>query len=138
VSGTRTGLEVGAFRAGAPEVIGRVDANATTDFGAPGAPGLWDDEPLDGGERTRLVGLLRSSWDDIADHVREAERTSARKAGVRVPPRTPWDEQRNLIADTLLGAGTGTATSDWPPRYFIRRTAWHALDHARELEDKSR
>jgi len=135
VSGTRTGLEVGAFRAGAPEVIGRVDANATTDFGAPGAPGLWDDEPLDSGERTPLVGLLRSSWDDIDDAVAAAP---ARKAGVRLRPRTPWDEQRNLIADTLLGAGTGTATSDWPPRYFIRRTAWHALDHARELEDKSR
>ncbi len=133
MSGTRIGLEIGSkwvfacavdwpgpgFRAGAPEVIGRVDGNATTDFGAPGVPGLWDDEPLDGGEPTRLVGLLRSSWDalddavaaapavlpkgprsggrdrdDIADHVREAERTYARKAGVRVPLRTPWGEQR--------------------------------------------
>ena len=25
----------------------------------------------------------------------------------------------------------------WPPRYFVRRTAWHALDHAWEIEDRS-
>jgi len=148
------------FRAGTPGVIGRVAGNATTDFGAPGVPGPWDDEPLDARERSRLVGLLRSSWaafdaavaaapaalpkgprgggrdrDDIVGHVREAERTYARKVGARVPPRTPWDEQRAAITATLLEGGGGTA---WPPRYFIRRTAWHVLDHAWELEDKSR
>jgi len=25
----------------------------------------------------------------------------------------------------------------WQPRYFIRRSAWHALDHAWELEDRA-
>jgi hypothetical protein len=24
----------------------------------------------------------------------------------------------------------------WSPRYFVRRAAWHALDHAWELEDR--
>jgi hypothetical protein len=24
----------------------------------------------------------------------------------------------------------------WTPRYFVRRSAWHALDHAWELEDR--
>jgi len=24
----------------------------------------------------------------------------------------------------------------WPPRYFIRRSAWHVLDHAWEIEDR--
>lgn len=24
----------------------------------------------------------------------------------------------------------------WPPRYFIRRAAWHVLDHAWEIEDR--
>jgi hypothetical protein len=24
----------------------------------------------------------------------------------------------------------------WAPRYFMRRSAWHALDHAWELEDR--
>jgi hypothetical protein len=25
----------------------------------------------------------------------------------------------------------------WTPRYFVRRTAWHALDHAWEIEDRA-
>ena len=25
----------------------------------------------------------------------------------------------------------------WPPRYFVRRVAWHALDHAWEIEDRA-
>jgi hypothetical protein len=25
----------------------------------------------------------------------------------------------------------------WPPRYAARRIAWHVLDHAWEIEDKS-
>jgi hypothetical protein len=26
----------------------------------------------------------------------------------------------------------------WPPRYFVRRFAWHTLDHAWEIEDRAR
>jgi hypothetical protein len=25
----------------------------------------------------------------------------------------------------------------WPPRYFVRRAAWHVLDHAWEIEDRT-
>jgi hypothetical protein len=25
----------------------------------------------------------------------------------------------------------------WEPRYFVRRAAWHLLDHAWEIEDRS-
>jgi hypothetical protein len=25
----------------------------------------------------------------------------------------------------------------WSPRYFVRRSAWHALDHAWEIEDRA-
>jgi hypothetical protein len=55
--------------------------------------------------------------------------------GVRLPPRTPWGEQRDAIADALRGGGDSGAA--WAPRYLIRRTAWHVLDHAWELEDKT-
>jgi len=24
----------------------------------------------------------------------------------------------------------------WPPRYFVRRVAWHVLDHGWEIEDR--
>ena len=26
----------------------------------------------------------------------------------------------------------------WLPRYFVRRVAWHVLDHAWEIEDRAR
>ena len=149
------------FEVGAPTIIGRVGGNATTDFGAPGLPGPWDDEPLDAREALRQVGLQRSSWrafDEaakaapavlpkgprgggrdragIVEHVREAERTYARKIGVRLPPRTPWDEQRAGIVESL-SQGVPQSTSSCSARYFLRRTAWHILDHAWELQDKS-
>jgi hypothetical protein len=148
-----------SFRVGTPEVVGRVKGNATTDFGAPGMPGPWDDEPLDARESARQVRLLRAAWtaldaaaakaprvlpkgprgggrdrDGIVEHVREAERSYARRLGVRLPPRTPWEEQRDAIADALR---VGDADGAWAPRYLIRRTAWHVLDHAWELEDKT-
>ena len=148
------------FRTGTAEVVGTVKGNATTDFGAPGVPGPWDDEPFDAKEAARQVRLLRAVWatfdaaaaaaprvlpkgprgggrdrDAIVEHTREAERSYARKLGVRLPPRTPWDEQRAAIAEALRGGGDGDGP--WTPRYVIRRTAWHVLDHAWELEDKS-
>jgi hypothetical protein len=149
-----------SFRVGTPEVVGRVKGNATTDFGAPGMPGPWDDEPLDARESARQVRLLRAAWtafdaaaaaaprvlpkgprgggrdrDGMVEHVREAERSYARKLGVRLPPRTPWQEQRDAIAEALRGGGDSDGA--WARRYLIRRTAWHALDHAWELEDKT-
>jgi hypothetical protein len=150
------------FQVATPKVVGRVKGNATTDFGAPGMRGPWDDEPLDTREAARQVKLLRAAWkafdeateaapvvlpkgprgggrdrDGIVDHVREAERSYARKLDVRLPPRTPWDEQRDAIAAALTGAGDDEAGGAWPARYLIRRTAWHLLDHAWELEDKT-
>src|SRR5262249_23796467 len=61
--------------------------------------------------------------DAIVDHVMNAERAYGRKVGVRVPPRTAWQEQR---AD-LLG-GLRKPEGPWLPRYAVRRIAWHVLD----------
>jgi hypothetical protein len=130
-----------------------------SDFGAPGAIGPWDDEPFSAREAKRHVGLLEASWayldgvaatsppelrkgprgggrdrDAMLDHVREAERAYSPKVGARIPPRTPWPEHRVLLADALRGAPAGTS---WPVRYTIRRCAWHVLDHAWEMEDRS-
>lgn len=129
------------------------------EFGAPGAVGPWDDEPLSRREAARHVGLLEASWayldtvaatapaslrkgprgggrdrDPMLDHVREAERAYSPKVGCRIPPRTAWPEQRSMLAAALRAAATGTA---WPVRYAIRRCTWHALDHAWEMEDRS-
>jgi hypothetical protein len=147
------------FAPGEPSVIGRLPGSATTDFGAPDARGPWDDEPLDAATADRHTGLLEASWrafdqvvaaspaalrrgprgggrdrDAIADHVREAERAYGRKIGVRVPPRTPWEDQRVALATSLRD---GTAGGPWPAQYALRRLAWHVLDHAWEIRDKS-
>jgi len=47
----------------------------------------------------------------------------ALEIGVRVPQGTPWIEQRDRIAGSLLAEGAGPATTTWSPRYLIRRTA---------------
>lgn len=147
------------FPSGEPEIVGSVAGNATTDFGAPAVPGTWDEEPLDPREKRRRAELLRACWgafdqavassaaklvkgprgggrdrDQIADHVRDAERAYARKLGLKLPPRTPWPEQRDAIVAAI--AETAEQSGGWPLRYGINRTAWHVLDHAWEIEDK--
>jgi hypothetical protein len=147
------------FEPGQIQVVGHVTGNSITDFGAPDVPGPWDDEPLKTGEADRLTGLLEACWryldpvvaaapevlrkgprgggrdrDEIADHVCGAERSFGRKAGIRLPPRTPWDEQRTALAAALRARAPG---GTWPVRYVISRCAWHVLDHAWEIEDKS-
>lgn len=147
------------FRPGKLEVVGSIPGNATTDFGAPGVDSPWDAEAITKRDLARQVEVLKDCWtyfdgvvvaapasltkgprgggrdrDGIVEHVREAERHYCSKLGTRVLPRTPWPEQRATIAETVL-AGSPDAT--WPSRYSLRRLAWHVLDHAWEIEDKS-
>lgn len=115
------------------KLIGRVKGNATTDFGAPAVPGEWEVERLEGAE----LGGGRDR-DGVVRHVMEGERGYAPKADVRVPPRTAWDRQRTLITEALqAGAAGAESESKWPARYVLRRMAWHVIDHAWEIEDRS-
>lgn len=148
-----------AFTPGEPQVVERLPGTSTTDFGAPDAKGLVDGEPLDSAEAERLATVLDACWrgfdrivagapaqlrkgprgggrdrDAIVDHVREAERSDGRKIGVRLPPRTPWQDQRVAVLDVLRA---GAPDGAWPARYAFRRVTWHVLDHAWEIEDKS-
>jgi hypothetical protein len=147
------------FRAGQLVVVGTLPGSRTTDFGAPDAKGPWDEEQLDPAEADRQAGLLDRCWayfdgvvagapaelrkgprgggrdrDAIVAHVREAERSYGRRIGVRMPPRTPWPQQRAELLTAVRAAAPG---GSWPPRYAVRRVAWHVLDHAWEIQDKS-
>lgn len=83
--------------------------------------------------------------DAIAAHVVAAEASYARTIGVRhrepcADDRAAIQALRADIADVLARPWTGeplTAGKGWPPRYAARRIAWHVLDHAWEIQDKS-
>lgn len=51
---------------------------------------------------------------------------------------------RQTILETLVGRVNGDIPAEgprggarWTPRYFVRRLAWHDLDHAWEIEDRA-
>jgi hypothetical protein len=53
-------------------------------------------------------------------------------------------EQREVIVEALTASARGEPPAHprrvdryWSPRYFVRRSAWHALDHAWEIEDRT-
>lgn len=81
----------------------------------------------------------------IVGHVQEAEAAYLHQLGWKVPnPRpTPPDVRHALVqAVRLRAAGKplpdpNRVHSPWEPRYAIRRAAWHTLDHAWEIQDRS-
>lgn len=141
------------------EIVGNVAGTPITDFGAPRALGPWDDHPDAGDVRLVHLDVLRECWayfdtvvvaaperltkgprgggrdrDDIADHVREAERAYASKIGLRIAPRTPWERQRSLLGEHLASE---SEDDKWPADFAIRIIAWHVVDHAWEIQDKT-
>ncbi|MFB4275233.1 hypothetical protein ACBJ59_08025 [Nonomuraea sp. MTCD27] len=157
----RAGLE---FAPGEPEVVARVRGTQTTDFGVPYEVPDLDLEPLSGAEAERSVALLRAAWElfdetagvapeelrkgprgggrdrtKIVDHVTDAERAFARMVGVRHRPyKAPGDRDamRAELAEVLSRPWEPPATTKWPPRYALRRIAWHVIDHLWEIEDR--
>jgi hypothetical protein len=151
-----------------PVVLERAPGNASTDFGAPDVVAEAELAPADADWAARAAAILRASWarldelavtapealrkgprgggrdrDAVVAHVVEAERSYARKIGVRHRPFEVGDAQaraalRTDIAAALAGElATELPPTPWPPRYAARRLAWHVLDHVWEIEDKS-
>ena len=82
--------------------------------------------------------------DKMLGHVIEAERAYAREIGVRLSTpsfddRAAVDVERAAILEVLGRHSDGSPLADrtWTLRYAARRIAWHALDHAWEMEDRS-
>jgi hypothetical protein len=84
--------------------------------------------------------------DGIVAHVASAEFGYARKLGVRHkaaddPLAAPEavEALRAEVLEALRSARKGEPLVDngWLPRYAARRFAWHAVDHAWEIEDRS-
>ena len=147
------------------DVVETIDGNATTDFGAPNAIPAADRRAVDRRTAQRDVALLVAAWDEfdaiartspaslrkgprgggrdrdaMVEHVNDAERAYARKVGVRLTAEEWRTGHVGLLRARLrdaLGVASPAVKDDWPPRYVTRRTAWHVLDHAWEMQDKS-
>lgn len=156
------GLDLPAASTGF-EVVERLPGNATTDFGAPGIPAKDESRKLSPAESRRMLQLLEACWsyldqvvakapaslrkgprgggrdrDAMFDHVLGAEVMYARAAGVRLQQPGGRDTRavRAFRQAILEGLAHPDPAAKWPAAYAVRRTAWHALDHAWEIEDR--
>jgi predicted RNase H-like HicB family nuclease len=82
--------------------------------------------------------------DKMVDHVLESDHVYAHEVGLRVVAPSRADRGSiealrsavlALLAEPSDGAPLGGRR--WPPRYAANRIAWHALDHAWEMEDRT-
>ena len=84
----------------------------------------------------------------VVAHVEDADRAYLVQLGAR-PPKTavgpaPIEEVHAAALATLRARTLGLPATDpsrvtkpWLPRYYVRRAAWHWLDHAWEIEDRA-
>ena len=106
----------------------------TLDRVAAGAPAELRKGPRGGGrDRDKMVA-----------HVIEADWYYARELGLKLAHVPPEDRDavaayRREMLSVLREPSDGSplAGRKWPHRYAARRIAWHALDHAWEMEDRS-
>jgi len=154
------------FDADRLEVVEKVSGSASTEFGVPGEILERDRAALGRKDAERLASLVEAAWrefdlavaasaaelrkgprgggrdrDRIVEHVLAAEVAYARKIGVRISQPTVGDKRAIKAAREALLAGLvdtqrTVEAKGWPPRYAARRIAWHALDHAWEIEDR--
>jgi hypothetical protein len=86
----------------------------------------------------------------MMEHVRDADAGYLTQLGSRVPDTAGATVEdalarlRDAYVEVVTARAAGTPLADpnkvrrpWSPRYAIRRSAWHALDHAWEIEDRS-
>lgn len=145
------------------EVVERALGNASTEFGVPAIIAKADRAPVDAAEAERLAALVEASWVEldriaakapeqlrkgprgggrdrtkIVDHVNEADDAYAREIGLTDRPKE-IAALRAAMLDVLRTPSVGSPLGGrrWTQRYAARRIAWHALDHAWEIEDRT-
>ncbi len=126
-----------------------------------------DSRPVDATAGDRLAKLVAAAWatfdavaskapaelrtgprgggrhrDKMVDHVNGSDWYYAKEIGIRVPEPASLPDTLALRAAVLEllrqpSDGAPLAGRRWPARYAARRIAWHALDHAWEMEDRS-
>jgi len=135
------------------DVVERSHGDASTDFGVPHAPAKDEEKRMTPQQIERMVALTAAAWryfdqvagkapktlrkgprgggrdtDKIVEHVLGSEPEYAKRIGVQMKPG-----DRSALLESFKNPNR---TERWPVRYAVRRTAWHALDHAWEIEDR--
>jgi hypothetical protein len=145
-------------------VVEGTEGNATTAFGAPDVRFEADHRGTTAADGQRLASLLKAAWslfdqaverappelrkgprgggrdrDTVVEHVHGAEEGYARVIGVRPGEHSTHEALRAAVVDVIRQPSDGSALAGkkWTARYAARRFAWHALDHAWEIEDRS-
>jgi hypothetical protein len=148
------------------EVVDRVDGGSGTAFGVPSSIVEADREKVTPAAAKREAALVQAAWEafdriaaaapptlrkgprgggrdtaKIVDHVNEADAAYAREMGLRHAPsdRAAVEAMRAEMLEVLRRPSDGSplAGRRWTARYAARRIAWHALDHAWEIEDRT-
>jgi hypothetical protein len=144
------------------DVVERSGGGGGTEFGVPSNVTDQDRRRVTARDAERLAKLVGAAWrtfskvaaaapeelrkgprgggrntSKVIAHVTEAEEAYAREMGIKL--KAPIDEVRAAMLDVLRRPSDGSpiAGRKWTARYAAHRVAWHALDHAWEIEDRS-
>lgn len=146
------------------EVEERKAGDATTAFGAPSIVADADRRPTDATEAARLAAIVEAAWaafdriaaaapealrkgprgggrdrSKVVEHVNGGDDSYASVIGIPAADRRTAAAVREHVLAILREPSDGSplAGKRWPARYAARRLAWHALDHAWEIEDRT-
>ncbi|HEY5629017.1 MAG TPA: hypothetical protein VIR16_05860 [Candidatus Limnocylindrales bacterium] len=148
------------------DVVERSPGDASTQFGVPAVVAPTDREPTSAAEAHRQASLVAAAWEafdriaaaapeelrkgprgggrdrsKIVEHVNGADTGYAAAIGRKhqFNDRAAIEAMRADVLAVLREPSDGSpiAGKKWPPRYAARRIAWHALEHAWEIEDRT-
>ena len=144
------------------EVVERQGGGGGTEFGVPSNVTKQDRRRVTSAQADRLARLVEAAWKTFENvvagapeelrkgprgggrntskmvaHVVEADEAYAREMGIKL--KAPIAEVRAAVLEVLRQPSDGSPIADrrWTHRYAAHRIAWHALDHAWEIEDRT-
>ena len=144
------------------DVVERSGGGGGTEFGVPSNVTDQDRRRVTKRDGERLARLVEAAWrtfdtvsaaapealrkgprgggrntSKVIEHVVGADEAYAREMGIKL--KAPIEEIRAAMLEVLRRPSDGSPIADrrWTTRYAAHRVAWHALDHAWEIEDRS-
>jgi hypothetical protein len=141
---------------GAPEMPPRADKAGLTEVELKRLEGILDacHRRLDAAAKAAKGKQLRTgprgggrALAKMLDHVRDAEKAYISSLGWRDPELPPNATGLAHVLEAAIRGIRASAAGEiplrgprggrrWSARYFVRRAAWHVLDHAWEIEDR--